>query len=90
MQSIQHNHINESRFEALPSGKTQLHRQIHNKQKTVTLNRFGKIRQLLIFNDNDTHLTRESDNHFTFHKHRPVVDHLNGVFSKIPLEIVFF
>lgn len=54
--------------------------------KTMTVNRFEKIRKFLHFNDNELHLPRDNENHDRLHKLRPILDHLNNVFSTVPLE----
>lgn len=52
----------------------------------MTLNRFEKIRQFLHFNDNSSYIPRGDENHDRLHKLRPIIDHLNEIFSKVPLE----
>lgn len=55
-------------------------------KNAMTLNRFEKIRQFLHFNNNEMHLPRDNLNHDRIHKLRPIVDHLNNVYSSVPLE----
>lgn len=53
---------------------------------TMTVNRFEKIRQILHFNDNNTHLPCDHPQHDRLHKIRTVVDHLNERFRSAPFD----
>ncbi|XP_063634940.1 piggyBac transposable element-derived protein 3-like [Cydia splendana] len=55
-------------------------------QRTMALNKFEKIRQLLHFNDNSKAVPRSDPNHDRIFKFRPVVDTLNTSYKEITLE----
>ncbi|KAJ8963507.1 hypothetical protein NQ314_005586 [Rhamnusium bicolor] len=55
-------------------------------KKTMTINRFERIKQFLHFNDYEKHLPKDDQNHDRPHKLRPFIDHLNKKFSSVPLE----
>lgn len=49
--------------------------------KTMTVNRFEKIRSVIHFNDNSEHKPVNHPQHDRLHKIRPLVDHLNSSFK---------
>ncbi|XP_050059682.1 piggyBac transposable element-derived protein 3-like [Aphis gossypii] len=53
---------------------------------TMGQKRFEQIKSIIHFNDNDTALPRNHEDHDRCHKLRPIFDHLNKQFSSIPLE----
>ncbi|CAI6371787.1 unnamed protein product [Macrosiphum euphorbiae] len=52
--------------------------------ETMSLNNFEKIRRYLHFNDNSTMLPKDHPDNDRLHKIRPVVDHLNNKYQRIP------
>ncbi|KAJ8971521.1 hypothetical protein NQ314_000653 [Rhamnusium bicolor] len=46
-------------------------------KKTMTINRFERLKQFLHFNDNEKHLPKDDQNHDRLHKLRPFIDHLS-------------
>lgn len=54
--------------------------------QTMPLNRFEKLRSAIHFNDNALHKPVNHPNHDRIHKIRPLVDHLNKMFSSVPFD----
>ncbi|KAJ2937731.1 hypothetical protein O0L34_g19124 [Tuta absoluta] len=54
--------------------------------EAMAVNRFEKIRNILHFNDNNLHKPVDHSQHDRLYKIRPVVEHLAGKFSSVPME----
>jgi hypothetical protein len=52
----------------------------------MTVKRFEQIRSLIHFNDNTTTYPKDHELYDRLHKIRPLIEHLNKHFSKIPVK----